>query len=361
MTKELSVPPHCNTGVQSTLDIGLRVLVDWVQCTVKKEVEAQEIVEMLGLKMNDFVETSGLYSYNKCLYSDGIFILFDGTDEMGVHVQFSGHGCRVYEEKKQKTWGALFGELLLNYDAKFSRIDIAIDDFWGYFTISQVINKIKRGEVVSKFKNAKGIVNWKLENGREKGKTIYFGSASSQIQIRMYEKNYERLEKGKEVNVNFWNRTEIQLRDKRADTVANLIASDFFAEKMNGTSEEEIVGKYAKGILKNYLRFVNKGKDTNKSRWNTCRWWHRFLGDVEKLKLAEQAPDRSVEKTKEWIIKQVAPSLAVLDIAMSTDTINSIITNGKTRLAEKHVKMLQRFLTAEEENPPHEEAEGFKE
>lgn len=359
MPKNLGVPPHCNTGVQSTSELGLKALIDWVQCTVKKEVELKEIIDMLGLKMDDFVETSGLYAYNKCLYHDGIFILFDGTDEMGVHIQFSGHGCRVYEEKKQKTWGTLFGELLLNYDAHFSRIDIAIDDFSGYFTLTQVINKIKRGEVVSKFKNAKGIVNWKLENGKEKGKTIYFGSSASQIQIRMYEKNYERLEKGKEVNVDFWNRTEIQLRDKRADTVANMIASEYFAKKLDDSfTEEEIIGKYAKGILKNYLRFVNRGKDTNKSRWNTCRWWHRFLGDVEKLKLAEQAPDRTVEKTKDWIVKQVAPSLAVLDIALQKEIIESIITNGRTRLSEKHLKMLQRYFTAEEENPPQKQAEG---
>lgn len=360
MPKDSGVPPLCNTGVQSTTETGLRVLIDWVQCTIKKEIDLKEVIELLGMKEEDFLETNGLYSYSKCLYHDGIYILYAGTEEMGIHIQFTGHGCRVYEEKNKKTWAYLFGELLVKYDANFTRLDIAIDDFKGYFTLQQVINKIKKGEVVSRFKRAKGIVNWNIGSGEERGKTIYFGSSASMIQIRMYEKNYEREEAGNQLNVDFWNRTEIQLREERAETLANLIAADYYAvmSKENEKAEEQIIGEYAKGILKNYIRFVIKEKDTNKSRWKICKWWADFLGEVERLKLSEKAPDRSVEKTKIWIEKQVAPSLAVLDIAMSKETIEAIVTNGKTRLSEKHVKMLQRFLTAEEENPPQKQAEG---
>ena len=46
------------------------------------------------------------------------------------------------------------------------------------------------------------------------------------------------------------------------------------------------LGELAFGLLANNLRFVVPNRnESNKSRWKTCRFWERFLGAVEVLKL----------------------------------------------------------------------------
>lgn len=355
MSKNLGQPPCCNTGVQSTYKKHLRALIDWVQVTFFNFKSPYEIIEVLGLEENEFKDGLGLYSYSKSLISDGIQILYDGREDMGIHLQITGQGCRYYEEKNIKVWSKLFAEFL-SYDAKFSRLDLAIDDFKPYFKIPTVVNKIKKGELVSRFKTAIRIEKINVLDGSNKGNTVYFGSPQSLIQIRMYEKKEEREEKGYKIEegLESWNRTEIQLRNERANIAANLIAGYFLNSSKEDFDEE--IGKFISGILANYLRFVNKSNDENKSRWPVSNFWKEFIGDVEKLRLTEVAPDKTIEDIRNWVEKQVATSLAVLETAYDIEMIKNIIEEGRKRITNKHVNMLLRF--AETKNPPHEKSEG---
>src|SRR5690606_33393540 len=138
-------------------------------------------------------------------------------------------------------------------------------------SIPRIIGKVKSGELVSKFKSAIRIEKINIKDGSNRGNTIYFGSPSSMLQVRMYEKNHEREEKGFEIeeNIKVWNRTEIQLRSKRADTVSHIIAS---------CHDDILIGTYASGILSNYLRFVNRVDDKNKTRWPISPFWKKYIG-----------------------------------------------------------------------------------
>ena len=42
-------------------------------------------------------------------------------------------------------------------------------------------------------------------------------------------------------------------------------------------------------------------RDSNKSRWKTCRFWERFLGAVEVLKLQVPKLHNSLEETQQWL------------------------------------------------------------
>lgn len=348
----------CNTKALSTSGNGLRTLVDWVQVTFKNEQDYKKILDILRMKEDDFIEVNGLYQYRKALYHDGIFILYDGNEEMGVHLQISGKGCRTYEGYNLHTWSELFGQFLW-YDGKFTRIDLAIDDFHGYFSIPQVIRKIKRVEFVSKFKKAYRIEQINLENGQSEGNTVYFGSASSKLQIRMYEKNHERRNKGYKLEdgITCWNRTELQLRDERANVAAHLISADYFRNRgIIEETNEKTIEKYAAGILKNYLRFVVRNEnDRNKHRWKTCKWWEEFTQGVERIKLSEKAPDRTVEQVINWLSKQTAISLAMVDL-VEKGIIEKLIEEGRERFKDKHLKMVLEY--ADRKNPPQEKAEG---
>lgn len=337
-----NVPPYSNTGVQRTGRSGLRACVDWVQATFKNVELYTLIVDVLKLKYDAFYDApTGSMGYRKCKKYGNISVFHDGTEEMGIHLQMSGQGCREYESFNRSTWKQLFFDFFC-YKANFTRLDIAVDDFEGYFKISSIERKIKERLLISKFKDSIHMEKVNIESGKSRGKTVYYGSSQSNVQIRMYEKNYERADKGNGDGGEFWNRTEIQTRDERAQKVAELI--------MVNDDNEETVGQIVAGILKYYLRFIVKGNDSNRRRWKTAPFWDKFLGDVEALRLTTVAPDRTVEKTVNWIGNQVAPSLAILfeTFGNDMDIIKQFVDEGRERLTEKEYNMIADFKSKRE-------------
>ena len=91
--------------------------------------------------------------------------------------------------------------------------------------------------------------------------------------------------------VGSWKRTEMQLRDEKAHAFA-----------MAFQERPLEIGELAFGLLADNLRFVVANRnESNKSRWKTCRFWQRFLGAVELLKLHVPTPHNSLEETQQWL------------------------------------------------------------
>ncbi|BCD26961.1 putative DNA relaxase NicK (plasmid) [Bacillus cereus] len=349
-------PRICNTGVLNTSESGLRACVDWVQATLKIAEVEHVISNILGLKNADFVEQeTSKFGYKKMVRFGSIQIYYEGhSEDMGIHIHMGGQACREYEEYQVRTWAQLFA--LIFGQGHFTRIDIAIDDFKGYFKISAIERKIKTGQLSSKFKKARHMESIEIKEGKSLGRTVYFGSEHSDVQIRMYDKKLEREGKGKEVTEDFWVRTEIQTRDLHADKIARrIIAGGSNVSEVNGEDDncEMTVGETVKETLANYLRFLVKpkdGGDSNKGRWKTAPFWDKFLGDVEKLKLTDVAPDRTVERSIQWLEKQVAPTLGLVFEAYDNDAVKilQVMREGVERLGSKERAMLNRFRL---ENP----------
>lgn len=256
---------------------------------------------------------------------------------MGVHLSMTGEGCREYESIGKVSWKTLF-QTMLSVKAQFSRIDIALDDHIGLRTIEKVVSKVKRDELVSRFRSAKRIEQIKIGDGSISGETIYFGSPTSLLIIRMYNKTLEQLNK-EGINPTTipktWNRTEIPARKERAQTIAGLISNDIE------------IGSIVKGILKYYLRFIVKQTDdTNKRRWPTVVWWERFLHNIEPLCLKQDNQmEASVEKRLSWLRKQVTPSLALVISAMDgkMSAIYSMIHDRMRRLKPRDRAIIHQF------------------
>lgn len=344
-----NAPPSSNTGVRSTIESGLVAVVDWVEVTLKSFDEKSVINDILSLSDDDFQELKhGQYGYKKGKSFGKIKVWYDGQTkvdgevvDMGVHIVMSGQGCREYESFGKKNWSELFQEVFLD-GGHFTRVDIAIDDFKGYFRVGTIENKLRREEVVSKFRRWRPHEDRSIRGGESHGKTVYIGSTKSDVQVRFYEKNLQKLNTGYIVDpeVKVWNRVEVQLRDDHATTVARVIA--------NGEDENATVGRLVKGILQNYVRFVVKpkdGKDKNISRWKTSPFWDKFLGDVEKIRLSKQKPERTIERVMTWLNSQVTPSLAMLMRAMDgdMDVLMEMISSGEKRLNKEHERMIEEF------------------
>ncbi|SDY34769.1 replication initiation factor domain-containing protein, partial [Thermoactinomyces sp. DSM 45892] len=137
--------------------------------------------------------------------------------------------------------------------------------------------------------------------------------------------------------IQFWNRTELELKDERAVKVAWLIANEMDA------------GEIVTGVLNHYVRFTIKGTDSNKCRWKTWKKWERFIGDASKIKLAELPKEISVETKLEWLDRQVAPTLATIVKAESEEFLLDLVKKAISRLKEKDFMMIDQYKDIKEE------------
>lgn len=337
-------------------------LIDWLSFTIQSDINGigksavKGFLEKMGLDNLPFLEKeTGRHGYNRSMsiqnyiniyYNEVKFNEFDEDNidkldrivKMGVHFEFSGQGCRILEQ--EKNWLDWF-EILDNLAVRYSRLDIALDDFQGLLDFDVLEEKIKKGEVISlsrtrnidsslDFKKAEKLDN----NGNSKGKTIYFGNRQSLMMIRFYDKKKEQEEKKLFCSYDFWQRYEIVLKREKA--------TDFINKLKTGVDFAELYLKVLAGLI----RFVDRGSDKNKARWKTSEFWSDFIKGSEGVKLKNKNLDPSLDKTIKWIDESVMTSLQLLaEVAKLGDLdLLEILKNSKTReKSERQKSMLNEF------------------
>ena len=181
-----------------------------------------------------------------------------------------------------------------------TRIDIAIDTFTDkFYTLQKLRDYIKDGQVVSRFKSSTEFIQKSLSTSDIESETIWFGSRTSNIQIVFYNKLYERNNANYEVdpNIKFWYRCEIRFRNDMAKTLVECFRLN--SNYMNVINE----------VLYNYLDFKDFNiTESNKSRWNTSKWWLDFLNTNKKLSLKINIKECDITTKKKWINKSVSKS-----------------------------------------------------
>jgi phage replication initiation protein len=312
-------PPSSNTGVENTYT--LAALVDWLSFTIANEINPYDLLEV---KRNEFVAMpKGKLGYRKQTKCGNITVLTDGFEEMHTHIIFSGQGCREYEQRINGDWQGFINHLL-EVQASITRIDIALDDKSGLVDLEIIEEKVKRSECISRFRNSTITAKYDISTGAPKGKTIYFGAPSSMLKVRIYDKAAEQQVDG------IWRRIEVEARKDRAQVLGLIIAE--------GLS----LGQTIAGILKNYIRFIEPKQDRNKARWHTSAWWDEIIGAAEKIKLTTEKPKRTIEGAKDWIKKQVAPTLATVLTYEGGDIewLTGVVRQGKARMGPRHYNLL---------------------
>lgn len=341
--QENLLPPTCNTGVVTPLKN--HVSLDWCAFTVLSDFS---IFDILGMPENDFflAPRSGL-GYKKLQILGDIKVFSDGNEGMGVHVEMSGEGCRQYECINEGKWWLLILEVQKNC-GHFTRIDLALDDFEKILSFDNILRKVKSAHVLSRFKSARILTKHDLSDASSLGKTVYFGSEKSDIQVRCYDKLIQMRNKSPDlipINCEHWIRFEIQSRDNRSDVIADFILNE---KKKN-------LGELASSILKNYICFVNPNKsDEHRDRWPVCVWWNKFLDNAEKLPIYIEPRKKSYPEVRDWIIRQVAPSLAVLssDLNGNLDDLTDIVEivkYGSLRLDDRKYDLIRQKKILEKE------------
>lgn len=104
--------------------------------------------------------------------------------------------------------------LLNDYDFKPTRVDACIDDFFQHFNLNTLAKLVEKGYFSGTFRKTPDI--YRSENG---GLSVYFGSAQSELILRMYNKLAER-------------------KTKLIDYYAKVYASECFANEIDNGSDE---------------------------------------------------------------------------------------------------------------------------
>ncbi|MFT3952005.1 MAG: replication initiation factor domain-containing protein [Oscillospiraceae bacterium] len=297
------------------------LLYDWLSFTSKID-SPDSIILFLGLENIKFTQTFGFHGYKQRYLYQGISIHFDGFNS-GVWVEMSGEGCRAFEEFATTSWEVIFHTIRENTGTyNITRLDVAYDDKENILDIDLLYRETDAENFTSKFQCVK------LEKEvKKKAITIYYGSQSSRIMFRCYDKAKERQEKGKEYS-GHWVRFEIQLRDERAFSFIEQIA---YID----------IGTLFIGIVVNYLRYIVPTNDSHKSRAKTTKYWHKFVDDAKKISLYTPCDtEYNLSKAKQYVFTQ--PSNAI-DTIIKIDGVDKFLRDlraNKPRLSEKYMRLL---------------------
>lgn len=313
--------------MKTNLKNGLAVSVDWLSFTVTSTNDIVDALDLFGYVIDDFARLpKGARGYKTMYRANGssIFVLCDGNDNMGVHIDISGsavadflerfhgsletfcpfEGSKCYDlEPETSVMMALLSRIMDN--GHLTRFDIAIDDVGcRYFTTDDILTLYDNRQIVTKFRNMRNVVEFE-NSGIKTGHTVYFGSRSSDIFLRVYDKRLERnahLADGSAPVKCPWVRWELELKDDRAMSAAKMLTSGID------------LGVVAVGILGHYMRMINLD-DTNRSRCSMCLRWSDFMDGISAKRLTVFKAPVTLEEKRFWINRQVMPTLAAVIMA----------------------------------------------
>lgn len=227
--------------------------VDWAD---KADGIINRICATLGLgaevparknAQGDAVNPLSKLGYNVCRQYGDILIGYHNRYEyMGVIVQLSGDACRAY----RSMYNDCVAELFLinglnaiandnNYMCAPTRVDIALDEYNGAWTVPQYVDAYylqpqaqKRKAYVYTYRSytegkpSYGLANAKTSAIMGDGATLYVGSISSACRLRIYDKLAERKNADMPVadNVERWTRYELVVRKEYARAMGDVLA-----------------------------------------------------------------------------------------------------------------------------------------
>ncbi|QFG01286.1 replication initiation factor domain-containing protein (plasmid) [Psychrobacillus glaciei] len=331
----------------------LTALIDWLEFTVHDLAVDTIINLILKLDPKDFMEVKkGRFGYQKQkLWNAGtLFLLYNlesGNDKMGVHIILTGQACRQYEANKSIV-NIISNSKKTMARHNFTRVDIAIDDKKdSVINFDKFLRYSEDGHVSSLWYKYSLIMERRISDTETLGRTLYYGSKKSKIFMRVYDKKLEQIKKAKANQQkkeellkvqNEWTRMELVFREERAGMAADYILM----------SKE--IGILIRGVLNQYIRFVEPNPNSTnqqKRRWDTAPWWQDIIEDVEKIKLSQKKADRRIEDMKDWVKKQISPTLATILEATEGDMswLVNVIVGGSSRLKNKHKQAIHQYMT----------------
>lgn len=321
------------------------ILVDWLTVTFH-DIQVSDVKRLLGLDAPD-IDWDDVLSFQdgyprQCSFANiviryGADKIENYTDDskktaaekvrsdMGISLKMSGNGCRAFETYGHGNWIQLLQSICdLNTRVNITRLDLAFDDHTGVLDIWRIKSDVEERNYTGSPKKSK--IVWSDDQKQDiQGLTVYIGSESSPVLIRIYDKAAERGFKGRH-----WIRVELQLRKERAiAAVAEIL-------------KLQDVGTVFSGVLRNYCCFrESDSSDTNKSRWPIAEYWNNLINGVGRIRLwISPGEPYNFRKTEEHLVNQYGQALQVIE------KIHGNIHELLLRSREAHPVLKKKYIDA---------------
>ena len=314
-----------------------RVLIDYLTIHFFSNQYLKLIEAIIGMPIERFEELDyapkgyiGQYVWNQVIT---IRYSIDDTVK-GTVMEFSGQGCKhlaMRLKTAKSNWQEFFRKVLA-YQGNFTRIDFTLDDFVGSLSIPELKRKVTLGHVWTTFQVSESHGGTDITNNESNGETLYLGSKKSQCRFCFYQKDYEqRKRRGiplEEAEVK--NRFELRYRKEKAQSLAKIISrthdlTKLFFELLNGA-----------------ICFYDR--DPNDPGAKVDKKWAAFIGNHGAITISLETIPQSFEKSMNWLIHGVSPSLAFIaqvDQTFHSSLLPLIIEQGE--MNPRQIKLLQNM------------------
>lgn len=235
---------------------GQSILIDWFACTFDQDKHS--INDILNL-LNEYTEidfNSGLsfiedgqelsssdidledyykafpfeydviheIGYTKSLKYGNMLIFYgsSGKHKRGYKLSFSGQGVRQLELWLKEEYSLLdfIRACHQEHETNITRLDIALDDFKGHFTVNDLHTYVKSERLVTKFRDFEYKYKADPKTLEKNEHMLTLGTRKSRTFFRIYDK---ALEQGFFHENDRWVRVEMELKNENAENALNFI------------------------------------------------------------------------------------------------------------------------------------------
>lgn len=320
--------PVSNTGSNchpTDVQFDLTAKVDYVTCIVPVR-DREHVFEFLNVYMAEFKDMLTVsedkgqfigkqYSHAARSPRGALFtwnLVEDGNGDAGsLRMALGG---QVLAHIRQDDLVLFLRTLLYEHKAKFSRVDLAIDDYSKVMDPRLIVEAYADGNF-ARFRKFKQILNYK--NGELSGWTLNFGSRESDSFVRYYDKDVES--KG---HIPAW-RLEAEFKDDKASKVVDtlcLLPLDDLHDHLG-----ELLGKLVVGEIDFPDR---QGTGRRIDRCKPLPWWKEFQDRVGgSIRVVCPRPKPTLHRKAKWIRDQVIPSIATLEIFHELESMSDFFSN----------------------------------
>lgn len=308
-------------GINTQLQVG----VDWLQFTCKPadDVHVEEVIKAVCMVLEDrpvFNRDKGSFMGKQWQHRGhsikGMKFWYDSPSEKSpdAHVLISLSGKVLGALPVAKTW-ELCRFLVEVHQVKFTRVDVALDDYAKSISYSDIADAAIAGDYAY-VKQITPLITHERNSELDKAFTIVIGSTQSDKYLRFYNKSRES-----NGAVDSY-RLELETKDEAAHQLITewlQIPSDEFED----LSPSFLGGKVVGVVDFRYRKKIGFAKQKNITRMERYSWWESFVNRVGgALRHSVPRPDTSFEKKKNWIERSVSGSLLVIKKVMGVFEFN---------------------------------------
>lgn len=335
------LPPSCKTGVELTQrgtethgkpSSSSSLGIHWLRGTVsvEKKDELRGFLELCFGK--SWSREKGFFGYTHCYrWTCGVSLNYFADERQTfkqtaglICLDVSGSACEQFTPADMEFFIGCLDQL----GFKPTRLDLYFDDYERLIEPYQLQGIIRKGDFGG-FRVAGNVQKWKdgfmIHDEATFGRR---GKEGSGKYLRVYDKALES---------NFQTfaiRWELELTDSRAKQVWKGLMVD---------GDLEALARHIGAVIGGSVCFFHRKKDPNTKRYRLYRFWEAILKRIGRFRLLLNFTLPSIEKSRQWVEKSVAPTLTAIKKAVGDD---ERFFEWFLNLCDKDHKLRQRHKAA---------------